>query len=100
VKGLDDGPDGLNDEAFERALGIVKASKIRKGQFIVIGGTKVRVTKREKWSSTEVHVHFEDAGQGLPASPQYGLILPMISGESKPHMFDTFPLDGNLVLSK
>ncbi len=23
MRGLDDGPDGLNDEAFERALGIV-----------------------------------------------------------------------------
>ncbi len=44
----------------------VQASRVRKGSLIVVNGTTVRVTKREKWNSKTVRVHFEDAGNGLP----------------------------------
>ncbi len=44
----------------------VLASKVRKGQKVWLGGVKVLITKREKWNSTYVKVHYEDCGQGLP----------------------------------
>jgi hypothetical protein len=44
----------------------VPASKVRKGQIARIEGVFVRVTKREKWNSKDVKLHFEDAGNGLP----------------------------------
>lgn len=47
---------------------IVLASKVRKGQKIFIEGVLVEVTKREKWNSTDVKIHFKDCGNGLPKS--------------------------------
>lgn len=49
----------------------VQASRVRKGQLVVIEGVTVRVTKREKWNSRSVRVYFEDAGSGIPASRYY-----------------------------
>lgn len=46
----------------------VAASKVRKGTLIVVDGVKVRVTRREKWNTKTVRVHFEDAGHGLPVA--------------------------------
>ena len=45
----------------------VKARAVRKGQIVKIYGVPVRVTKREKWNSNDVKIHFEDAGFGVPA---------------------------------
>ena len=45
----------------------VQASSIRKGSVVKILGVHVRVTKREKWSATNVKIHFEDIGHGLPS---------------------------------
>jgi hypothetical protein len=44
----------------------VKAKAMRKGQVVKIYGVPVRVTKREKWNSNDVKIHFEDAGFGVP----------------------------------
>lgn len=45
----------------------MKASNIRKGEVVKILDVHVRVTKREKWSATNVKIHFEDIGYGLPS---------------------------------
>ena len=50
-------------------LPTIKARAVRKGQVVKIYGVPVRVTKREKWNSRDVKIHFEDAGFGVP--PEY-----------------------------
>jgi hypothetical protein len=57
-----------------RALGLAPGLKAyeghtaRKGKLIEVRGVVVLVTKREKIGSGQVKIHFEDCGNGLPAS--------------------------------
>ena len=42
------------------------ASKIRKGDLIVVHGVTVRVDGRVKWDAAMVKINFSDCGNGLP----------------------------------
>lgn len=48
----------------------VLARNVRKGQLVNIYGVTVKVTKREKWNSGTVKIHFEDCGNGVPLGYQ------------------------------
>lgn len=50
----------------------VQASKVRKGHKVYVNGVLVLVTRREKWNSKRVKIHFQDAGNGLPLA-QFGV---------------------------